>query len=255
MTDAWVRRDAGAYAEAIAGELPTGAAWPRDPDGDLMRWVDGCAGVWGDVSGRAADLLVTETDPRFAFAMLPDWERAFGLPDPCVAEPLTLADRHKALLTRMTAQGGQSRAFFLAVAAALGYTVFIREYSPFMAGISRAGDTRPRAPQNLAENHPRWMVGAPEMRFYWTVYVLGARTRWFRAGSGQAGVDPMVRIGLATDLECVVRRWSPAHTQVIFNYGLTAPAYDTFTWFRAGTGRAGTDHLLEIVEHGGIVDT
>jgi uncharacterized protein YmfQ (DUF2313 family) len=58
------------------------------------------------------------------------------------------------------------------------------------------------------------------MRFYWTVDVGATRLTWFRVGTGgsQVGVDPHLRIALATDLECVLRRWKPAHTEVIFNY-------------------------------------
>ena len=83
-TDTWVQRSAGDYASAIENELPTGEAWSRDPDGGLMRWVDGCAQIWGDVAAAAALLLVTEADSRFTTQLLPDWERAFGLPDPCL---------------------------------------------------------------------------------------------------------------------------------------------------------------------------
>lgn len=255
MDAPFVERTAAEFAVAIAGELPTGSAWPRDPSSDLMRWVDGCAQIWGDVSERAVDLLVTETDPRFTAEMLPDWERAFGLPDPCTAEALTLVDRHKALLNKMTTTGGQSRAFFIATAAALGYTVTIREYSPFMCGVSRCGDTTPQVPLDPTDVYPRWMLGPPENRFYWTVYVQGMKTRWFRTGTGQCGVDPMVRIGLATDLECVLRRWKPAHTEVVFNYAGAGTADRTFTWFRVGAGHLGTDPLLAVTTRADIVDT
>jgi uncharacterized protein YmfQ (DUF2313 family) len=45
---------------------------------------------------------------------------------------------------------------------------------------------------------------------------------WFRCGSGQCGVDPHLLIGHAEDLECILARWQPAHTQIIYDYsGLT----------------------------------
>lgn len=221
--DSYVRRSGDDYAQGLAGLLPTGPAWPRDPDDVLMQFVDGLGQIWGDVAQRADDLLVRESDPRIALQMLPDWERAFGLPDPCTAEPLTIGDRQKALVNKMTTLGGQSRAFFIAVAAALGYTITIREYSPFMCGISQVGDTRPTG---TAGEQYRWEIGPPEMRFYWTVRVGAVRLTWFRVGEGggQVGVDPHLRIALATDLECVFRRWKPAHTDIVFVYsGLGAP--------------------------------
>ena len=87
------------------GELPTGNAWSLDPAEDLAKWVDGCAQIWGDVSGRATALLVIEIDPRVTQEMLSDWERNFGLPDPCSMERPTQPDRHAALIAKMTAEG------------------------------------------------------------------------------------------------------------------------------------------------------
>ena len=255
MQPAIVQWNADDFARVIADELPTGSAWPRDPDSDIMKWVAGSAQIWGDVSARAAQLVEIEADPRQADEILSDWERAFGLPDPCVAEPQTLTDRRNALVLKLTTLGGQSRAFFIGVAAALGYTITITEFSPFMAGISRAGDTRPAVPSDPTDVEYRWQVGPPEIRFWWRVNVLGAKTRWFRAGSGQAGVDPMVRIGLATDLECLIRRWKPAHTDVVFSYARAGQPTVSYTWFRAAQGHAGTDPMLTINAQGGIADT
>lgn len=214
MPDKHVRRSGDDYAEALAADLPRGTAWPRDPDSVLMKVVAGLGQPYGFADGRAADLLEQESDPRSTIEILPEWERAFGLPDPCVAEPLSIGDRQIALVTKMTMLGGQSREFFIALAAALGYTIRITEYAPFMCGISQCGDTRD------AFGDWRWEIGPPEIRFYWTIHVGAVRLTWFRTGGGggQTGVDPMLRIALATDLECIIRRWKPAHTQVIFDY-------------------------------------
>lgn len=219
MADRHVRRSGDDYAQALISLLPQGQAWPRDPGSTLIRAVTGLALYWGFVDGRAGDLLETESDPRTTFELLPDWERAWGLPDPCYAEPLTLHDRRVALLVRMTLLGGQSRQFFIDVAAALGYTITISEYSPFMAGISNVGDTRtpPLDPAPLVGDF-RWYIGPPEMRFYWTVHITGARLTWFRATAGEAGVDHHLEIGLAKDLECLFDRWKPAHTQIVYDY-------------------------------------
>jgi uncharacterized protein YmfQ (DUF2313 family) len=225
MTDKHVRRGGEDYAEALASLLPVGPAWPREFDSILMQLVAGVAMVWGDVDDRAADLLETESDPRKTVELLPDWERAFGLPDDCLSEPLTIRDRQIALVARMTMLGGQSRAFLIAVAAAIGYTITIQEFAPFMAGVSQAGDTRP-----VGEDFFRWYIGPPEMRFYWTIHISGARLTWFRSAQGEAGVDPHLRIGLATDLECILRRYKPAHTEIIFDYsdaGISDPMAGT----------------------------
>lgn len=221
MPDRYIQRTGDDYAAGLANTLPRGAAWPRGLDEPLMQFVAGLGQIWGDVAQRADDLLTRETDPRATLEMLPDWERAFGLPDLCLAEPLTVGDRQKALVARMTLLGGQSRDFFISLAAAIGYTIAIREYAPFMCGISQVGDTT-----DGAGGEPRWEIGPPEIRFCWTVKVGETRLTWFRTGNGggQTGVDPHLRIALASDLECLLRRYKPAHTEIIFDYsGLGAP--------------------------------
>ncbi|AWN43175.1 YmfQ family protein [Methylobacterium durans] len=262
----YARHDGEDYAYALAALLPTGAAWPRDPKSALMQTVRGLGEVWGHVDSRAGDLVEVETDPRQTLELLGEWERAFGLPDPCVTTPLSVIDRRNALLNKMTALGGQSRAFFIGIASTLGYQIQIVEWSPYQGGISRAGDTRPytgsnrwfrggvgggrpglahhlELPSDLQIAGPyRWRAGPPGNRAWWRVLVAGRRLSWFRGGSGQAGIDPHLRImpayrwfrggpnggnpgvdhhfepDIAEDLECVFRRWKPAHTLVTFLY-------------------------------------
>lgn len=245
----FARRTGADYAQAFSALLPQGTAWPRDPESALMRYLSGQSGIWGDVVDvRAADLLERETDPRLTTEMLAEWERAFGLPDPCVQEPSTIEARRKVLVQRMTTEGGQSRPFFYAAAMQLGYVIRIVEYSPFMAGVSRVGDTRPSGANG--EKY-RWEVAPTEIRFYWTVKVFGTRLSWFRVGSGQAGVDPMLRISLAEDLECIFRAWKPAHTEIVFDYSTVTPVYYEYIPFRAGISHSGRDPLLTIIPHGG----
>lgn len=204
------------YGQAYADLLPSGVPWPRERDSVLMRFSTGLAAIYARLEAIAADLLEREADPRTTTEMLEDWERNAGLPDPCVAEPLTIEDRRKALVARLTAVGRQDRAYFIELAASLGYTVRIQEYAPYMAGVSRAGDTR-ADPANLPKEY-LWHAGPPEFRYVWRVFVTGRRLSWFRATSGQAGIDPHLRIGIATDLECLFRRYKPAHTQLVFDY-------------------------------------
>ncbi len=213
--DTWVQRTATEYAQAIAGELPTGTAWSRDPDGDLMHWVEGCAEIWGDVSAAAALLLIVESDPSKTVGLLPDWEAALGLPDPCVPQLLTLPERQTALVNKLTTQGGQSREFFIGVAAALGYTITIRECSTFQFGLSSFGG-------------PRGRFQLPSARYCWTVRVAGPRATRFQFGRSSFGRDSFCEIVHAEDLECVIRRWKPAHTTVLFDYEVYGAVFDFF---------------------------
>jgi uncharacterized protein YmfQ (DUF2313 family) len=320
--DRHVTRTGSDYADAMSRLLPQGIAWPRDVSSLLMQVVRGLTNIWGTVETRASDLLERESDPRIALELLPDWERNWGLPDPCYEAPQTIGERQKALVQRMTIVGEQSRQFFIDAAAYIGYHITINEYRPFMVGVDRVGDNRrigsplyyrdgvttnyysgfggvwsvfvpnssgtgtpaggvdgdiywktndntiwkkvagtwyqfytavvgvtPGAPDpDVWGAYPRDQFGNPLLndrgvqvaigeyssypyvlgpltnRYYWTVHVDTARLTWFRlgGGGGQTGIDPHLRIGLALDLECLLNKWKPAHTQIIFDYsGLT----------------------------------
>lgn len=246
MSDRHVRRSGSDYGSAFLSLLPQGPAWPRTLGSTLDLSCRGLAEYWGFVDSRAADLLEQESDPRITLELLPDWERNWGLPDPCYDAPQTIGERQLALVMRMTMVGAQSREFFIGVAAQLGYTITITEYRTFVVGIDRCGDNRvygdgsnpmynewgipiknPRGlPVALGElsEWPYYGFGPESNRFYWTVHVDNAKLTWFRVGSGggQTGIDPHLRIGVFDDLECLLNRWKPAHTQIIFDYsGLT----------------------------------
>jgi uncharacterized protein YmfQ (DUF2313 family) len=185
-----------------------------------MSLIGGLAQIWGQpVDARAADLLERESDPRATIELLPDWERNWGLPDPCLRSPPTsLSGRRAALVAKMTLLGAQSRAFFYDVAQKFGHSIgTIREFSPYMAGVSRCGDTtgifNPDEPTRY-----RWTLGPPEMRFYWTIHVNALSLTYFHCNSSQTGVDRLLDFGVATDLECILNRLKPAQTQIVYDY-------------------------------------
>lgn len=221
-TDRHIRHSAEDYATELAELLPFGIAWPRHRHSVLMRTVAGLAKIWAYVDGRASDLLERETDPRFTLDLIGEWERAFGLPDECLSPTTNLQVRRVRLLQRMTLLGGQSRAFYIAVARQLGYEIKIREYAPFVTGISRCG-------AKLDEtDHYRWQVGPPENRFYWTVAPSNTQLRRFRAGAGMCGIDPLLDIFAFDDLECTLDRIKPGHTAIIYDYSGYGSGHLTF---------------------------
>ncbi len=83
------------------------------------------------LSNRIEDIF-DEMDPRTTVEMLPDWERNWGLPDPCASPPLTtVPERQAALTARVTGRGngGSSVAKIVAAAVGLGYTdAFVRRF-------------------------------------------------------------------------------------------------------------------------------
>jgi len=219
--DRHLRRSGDDYTQALLSLLPVGQAWPREPDSTLSMTCDGLAQYYGYVDGRAADLLEIESDPRKTIELISDWERAWGLPDPCFASPQTLEQRRRILVLWMTWMGGQSRKYFTDLMAWLGYTIEIQEFAPFMCGISQVGDTRSREDAE-AGKHFRWYIGPAEQRFYWTVQVGQVGLNWFRAGSGQAGVEHHLEFQIPEEAVCLLQRWKPAHTDLIPDFSSIA---------------------------------
>jgi uncharacterized protein YmfQ (DUF2313 family) len=220
--DRHIRRSGDDYTHAFLSLLPVGQAWPRETSSTLFGVCDGLSQYWGFVDGRAADLLERESDPRKTIELLSDWERAWGLPDPCFASPQTVEQRRRILVMWMTWMGGQSRQYFINVMEWLGYPgVEIQEFAPFMCGISRVGDTRTLADAQ-AQKHFRWYIGPPEQRFYWTVHLGQVGLNWFRCASGQAGVNHHLEFSIPQELICLIQRWKPAHTDLIPDFSSLA---------------------------------
>jgi len=188
------------YLLAMQGLLPPGAAWSKDPDAYTTRLLGGLAQEMARVDGRTAGLL-EEADPRTTAELFADWERVAGLPDDCVtafAGTQTVDQRRAALVGRLATLGGQSRAYYIALAASLGYTVSITEFVPHTVD-STVDDPLYDTPWTYA-----WQVNAP----------LNTIT--------YADVDSTVDEPLASWgsslLECVLARVRPAHTTLIFAY-------------------------------------
>lgn len=188
-----------AYRQHLQALLPRGAAWPRDKGAQLTQLLDAAAAELARIDERGV-AAIKESDPRTTAELLTEWERAAGLPGPCDGLAPTMQERRNALVGKLTASGGQSRAFYIALAAALGYPVTVTEFRPFRAGFSKAGESL----TNGDWLH-QWMVHAPET----TVFP-------FKAGSS-AG-EPLRSWG-EDRLECPIRDLKPAHTGVSFSYG------------------------------------
>lgn len=160
------------------------------------------------IDGRAADLM-TEADPRTTVELFEEWEAFAGLPDPCALPDQTLQERRNRLEQKLVSKGGQTRAYYEEIAAHLGYDITITEFRPFECGISECIDVDPEL--HISITHP-------EDRFIWRVNVHGDRATWFRCGESECGVDPMLKLTRATDLECIFNQQKQAHTQVQFLY-------------------------------------
>ena len=153
--------------EALAQELALTDASVSDVDS-----------VTGVASG-----VVAETDPRIAVETIDAWEYQLGIVDDGTS---TLAERQERAHAHMIATGGQSPAYFIALAAALGMTVTITRV--LSTGWSCASP--PCAP-----------LYAVSARFIWIVH-------------GPAGAS----LASKTAMQTLFNRLKPAHTVVYFEY-------------------------------------
>lgn len=189
------------YTELLKSLLPPGQAFPREGGTNLELVLSGLAPEFVRVEGRA-DRLALEVNPLEASELLSDWERAAGLPDKCAGTlETTVQGRRNALVAKLTSTGGQSKAYFIEVAAALGFKVTISEFRPFRAGLSQAGD-----PLTNGDWAHVWRINAP------TTTVIS-----FRAGQSSAG--EALRAWGNDSLTCKIDQLKPAHTLALTGYG------------------------------------
>lgn len=188
-------RSADAVLAGMLALLPPGALWPRRADSNLGRLLrvpaEAIAGFEAD-----AEALLPEADIRQAAALLADYERVLGLD----GSTMPAADRRAVAHARWIAGGGQSRAYFIALAAALGTAITIAEMQASQCGLSVCGDVLAEAAEVF-----RWVVSLPADR------LIDAE-----CGASECG-DALGDIALNI-CEVAIRAAAPAHTTVVFSY-------------------------------------
>jgi len=187
------------YARQLAALLPPGPAWSTDDDAaTLTLQLNAWAQEFARVQARA-DVLIEEADPRVTYELLTDYERIFGLPTACMyGIEQTVQQRHDALVSQMISIGGQSRAYFIALALAAGFSITITEFNPFNVGMTVADS-----------------IYGPDWYFAWQVNAPTTTVAWFRISGG---VNEALAAWGNQLLECLINRYKPAHTVAIFSY-------------------------------------
>lgn len=191
-----------AYGRQLGQLLPPGAAWTQEPESNLQRLLRALGQSLARVHLRN-DALFRETDPRQTYELLDRWEAVLGLPDNCSLEgSQTVRERVQAVVAKLISLGGQSRAYFLAVAAALGYVnATITEYQARRHGRARMGE-----PYGGEDWEEAWQLNLPEQQVAVRQY-------------GQAVLGEPYQVWGDTRLECIVSRDKPAGSIVLFSYG------------------------------------
>lgn len=195
------RYSAQDYRSALLNLLPLGPIWSgfRGGAGAALFLVLGR--VYARNNERAAN-LISDLFPATTSSFLTEWENTLGLPDSCTGPLPTAEQRRNAIVAKLTDEGGSSIDYYRRIAAAAGFTVTIKNYTPFRAGLGRAGDP----------------VRGEDWAFAWEIQSTGVAPVKFRAGQNCAG-EPLANWGNGL-LECLIRCRSPANTIPIFTYSL-----------------------------------
>lgn len=195
MTPTYTDADFLAGFQAL---LPTGPIWPREPDAAQTQTLLALVKGYTRNAARANNLLI-DAFPVAPVELLPDWEATLGLPDPCAGTAPTIQVRQQQVNARFIAAGGQSVAYFVQVAAALGYTITITQFAP-----SRFGRPFGLAFGGVAWAHA-WQINAPTFTIERFSFGHDAFGEPFSSWDNNV-------------LQCELQRLAPAQTALIFSY-------------------------------------
>lgn len=172
--------------------LPPGLAFPRDDFTSPLAIVldaiaEECAAL-----DATCDQLIVESDPRTAVQSFDEWLEEFAVPNECVVAftegEIPAEDLRRELVIKASHIGGQSAGFYVELARLLGRKIRIKE--------------------NYDD---------PRYPFSWFfVNVLGEFSQRFSTVM-MTVKDPLSVFGDAM-LECLIKRYKPAHTGVTFVY-------------------------------------
>ncbi|HCM5202346.1 YmfQ family protein [Klebsiella quasipneumoniae] len=188
------------YLKALQALIPSGRAWTRDKNAVQTAVLRALARSF-QRSDNDAQSLLNGAFPKTATIMLTDWENTLGLPDDCsIGEVDTIAKRQNAIVSKLISTGGQSKSYFIGIAAAMGYTIAIKEYRQARAGLSVCGDG----------------LNGDDWPFVWLVEAEDTTISYARVGLSYCG-DPLRSWG-NRQLECRINALAPSYTLVKFGY-------------------------------------
>jgi uncharacterized protein YmfQ (DUF2313 family) len=167
----------------------------------LAKFLEAIAAMLLAAQVRAEALLL-QADPRVAASLLPDWETFLALPDKCTPAGQNILDRQRAAYQRLVEQGGQSRSYFIGLAALLGEAaVTITEFKRMTCNSNCNSALYSRADLFV------WRVNIPHAAL--NVRLMNCNSP---CNSALQQYAPSV-------IECALNERKPAHTNIIFAYG------------------------------------
>lgn len=181
------------YTAAFKALLPRGRVWSRENVGIQHGLIAGLAKSFEQMDEDAMQLL-EDAFPATTTALIDEWNATLGLPDFCFGAPDSIEQNRQYIVAKLIADGGQNVNYYNSIAASLGLTTVIREFSIDHYD----GD----APPGLIKKHEDWC-------HTWKV-VIDINS------PALANFDTEEEIrgsSVFTALTCLLNRYKPAHTQ------------------------------------------
>lgn len=189
-----------AWLTALQALLPPGRALSTEPGALLTRLLQAVAARLLSLQS-ALEHLQRQMDPRAATDLLPDWEALLGLPDACAPQDQGTLARQQTAFGRLTEIGGQSRAYFIDLAARNGEPgVTITEFRPFTCNGTCNGN-----------------LGSVDDAFVWRVNIPRA-VQSVQILTCQGDCNDALQSYTPAAIECFFNHRKPAHTNVVFAY-------------------------------------
>lgn len=192
---------AAQFYQSLTYLVPTGFAWPRDPNTTLMRTLRGVAASFSELHdwtlSTAADWLPHMTRNRLA-----EWEQAAGLPDDCFGPLQSSADRQARLLVRLR---GRSGAYADSSPASLG------AIEAFLANMGYPGVARYNTPFRVGRDRVNRRLGVLDGRLHVLVPVSSSP---FRVGANHVGERLVKNPVSLAEMVCALERRIPARYQL-----------------------------------------
>lgn len=196
-----VARTAADYHQQLVALLPPGPAWEEEYQPELHALLKAFAAEFARVDARGLQLQNESFLDGF-HELLTDWERVLDLPDDCLGATGTVAERKTMVRLRLTELGGQTPAYYVQLAARLGYrNARVQELRASRTGRTRCGQ----------------YLGSWNAQFMWVLHAGERLSGGSRAGLTVCGEH--LGSNPSNALVCVIRRAAPAHTLEYVNFG------------------------------------
>ncbi len=189
------------YRDQLIKLLPRGPIWNIEVGSWAYKFFHSLAEEPARIHARALDLL-RERDPNKAVELLAEYERELDIPGPCGDLADNLADRRTDIIAKIVSTGGQSKQYFIDVAAQAGISITITTYPQVFAG----------TPCGVSLTNGPWL-------YTWKITSPNQNFDYFQAGISSAG-DQLVSETSSENLRCFFDRIKPAHTYAVYAFGV-----------------------------------